>query len=284
MTTNIRLAGGATLAVALVFFSHAVFAAVDQPTSAEAAIVKTIPPASGISVAPQPDRQAYRVLWPGHRILNGTVESIGGDTVRVNTGEVLPRFLSLREAMEKGISGLTKGDRLELAVNDQNLVVDYHLAGQETWHRILRGHLAQPLPVGHEWAVIKTEGGKEEAFAVRPLARSKVAAIPVNAPALFLVDEANKVIDATFGSESALQQKTAEWKKSPPKAPYQRIEGTVVKSPSWIIVKTGDGKEHLYEVRPFVQDKLAKTPAGTPIILMLDEEQKVSDIATPPRG
>ncbi|WP_447979526.1 hypothetical protein [Candidatus Nitrospira bockiana] len=270
-------------AVALTFFllqwSAAAGAEVDDT---HGSVARTIPSAHGISVEKSVEHKEYRVLWPGHRILGGTVESITGDTIRVNTGELLPRFLSLREATEKGLSDLKKGDRLELAVNDQNLVVDYHLAGQETWHRIIRGHLAQPLPVGQEWAVIKTEGGKEEAFAVRPLARSKVAAIPMYAPAVFLLDEAGKVIDATFGTEQALQQRTAEWKRSPIKAPYQRVEGTIMKSPSWIIVKTEDGKEQLYQVRPHVQDRLAKTAAGQPVILMVDDENKVADIAIPP--
>lgn len=45
---------------------------------------------------------------------------------------------------------------------------------------------------------------------MRPLARSKVSAIPVRAPAVFLTDETNKIIDATFGSEGALQRQTAD--------------------------------------------------------------------------
>ena len=112
----------------------------------------------------------YRVLWPGHRIVTGTVESVYGDQVKVNTGEPLSRFLSLKEAADKGLPSLKRGDRLQLAISDHNLLVDFHLGGQEIWHRIIRGQLAQPLPVGQEWAVIRTEGGKEEAFAVRPLA------------------------------------------------------------------------------------------------------------------
>ena len=59
-----------------------------------------------------------------------------------------------------------------------------HLHGQEAWHRILRGELAQALPVGEEWAVTRTEGRREEAFSVRRLARNNISAIPVNAPAV----------------------------------------------------------------------------------------------------
>jgi hypothetical protein len=58
--------------------------------------------------------------------------------------------------------------------------------------------------------VIRHDEGHEEAFAVRPLARSKVSSIPVNVPAIFLMDEANKIIDASFGSEEVLYRRTTE--------------------------------------------------------------------------
>jgi hypothetical protein len=247
-------------------------------------VEKTSGPVSGLSVEPQQTAKEYRVLWPGHRIVTGTVEAVIGDLVKVNTGELLPRFLSAKEATEKGLPPLKKGDQIQVAINDQNLVVDYHLAGQELWHRILRGQLAQPLPVGQEWAVIRTDRGKEEAFSVRPLARSKLSAIPVNAPAVFLTDEANKIIDATFGSDAALQRQTSEWKKSPPKAPYRRIEGTLLRSPGWVIIKTPDGRDQAYEVRSYIQEKLAKAPQGGTVILMVDDDNKVSDLALTDRG
>jgi hypothetical protein len=237
----------------------------------------TTGPQAGLTVSNE-SAGGYRVLWPGHRILHGTIESIHGDLVKVNTGEILPRFLSAKEAGEKGLPPLKRGDELQLAVNDHNIVVDYHLKGQDVWHRMLRGQLAQPLPVGQEWAVIRLENGKEEAFAVRPLARSKVSAIPVHVPAVFLTDEVGKIIDATFGSEGALQRQTTDWKKSPPKAPYQRVEGTVVRSPGWVTIRTPEGKEQMYEVRPYLQEKLAKSE-GRSVIVMLDDENKISDVA-----
>lgn len=242
-------------------------------------VEKTTGPISGLSVERQQTAKEYRVLWPGHRIITGTVETVIGDLVKVNTGELLPRFLSAKEAVDKGLPVLKKGDQLQVAINDQNLVVDYHPIGQEMWHRILGGQLAQPLPVGQEWAVIRTEQGKEEALSVRPLARSKVSAIPMNAPAVFLTDEANKIIDATFGSEAVLQRQTGKWKKSPPKAPYRRIEGTLLRSPGWVIIKTPEGRDQAYEVRPYVQEKLAKAPEGGAVILMIDDDNKVSDLA-----
>lgn len=119
-------------------------------------VEKTTGPICGLSVEQQLTVKEYRVLWPGHRIIIGTEETVIGDLVKVNTGVLLPRFLSAKEAVDKGLPALKKGDQLQIAINDQNL------------------------------AVIRTERDKEEAFSVRPLARSKVSAIPMNAPAVFL--------------------------------------------------------------------------------------------------
>ena len=247
-----------------------------------AQVARTTGAVSGLSVEKGTDSKPYRVLWPGHSIREGTVVSVAGDIIKVNTGELLPRFLSLREAREKGLPPLKKGDQLQLVMNDQNLVIDYHLAGQKVWHRIVRGRLAQPLPVGHEWAVIHKEQGSEEAFAVRPMARSKVSSIPVNVPAVFLMDDSNKVIDASFGDEEVLQQRTRDWKKSPPKAPYRRVEGTLLRAPGQVLIKTQDGKEESFEVRPYIQEKLGHALDGASVILLVDDENKVSDLAQPP--
>jgi hypothetical protein len=251
------------------------YAAVDHKE--EPRVETTAGPQAGLSVSDDGSKR-YRVLWPRHRIVQGVVESVHGDLIRVNTGELLPRFLSAKEAIEKGLPLLRRGDSLKLAINDHNIVVDYHRADREVWHRMIRGTLAQPLPVGQQWAVIRTEDGNEEAFAVRPLARSKVSAIPVHAHAVFLTDEANKIIDATFGTEGALKRQAASWKHSPPKAPYQRIEGTVVRAPGWAIIKTPEGKEEIYEVRPYLREKLARSE-GHSVVVTLDDENKISDVA-----
>ncbi|MDF0674949.1 MAG: NADH-quinone oxidoreductase subunit C [Nitrospira sp.] len=129
------------------------------------------------------------------------VEAIEGGMIKVNVGELQPRFIPTKGVMEKGEWSLKKGDRIELAVSAENLVVDYHPVNAPGWHRIIKGQLAQPLIVGYEWAVIRTDDGKEEAFAVRPLARLKVAALPIGVPALFLIGEAGKILDATFVNE-----------------------------------------------------------------------------------
>jgi hypothetical protein len=224
----------------------------------------------------------HLVLLPGERILIGTVQAVAGGMVQVNTGDLEPRFLPIKGAIEKGIWSLKKGDRLEIAISAENLVVDYHPVDQPGWHRVIKGRLAQPLAVGYEWAVIRIEDGKEEAYAVRPLARIKVAAMPIGVPALFLVGEANKILDATFGDDAFLQKSIEEWKRSVPKAAQTRVEGIVVKPVNSITIRTGDGQERLYELRSFVYDKLAAVPQGARVTLLLDEEGKVTDLAFAP--
>jgi hypothetical protein len=109
-----------------------------------------------------------------------------------------------------------------------------------------------------------------------------VSAIPVNVPAIFLTDEGNKIIDASFGSEEVLLSKSREWKKTPPKAPYRQIEGTLMRSPGRLWIKTPDGREESFEVRPYMYEKLSSAREGASVILLLDDENKVSDVAKPP--
>jgi hypothetical protein len=163
-------------------------------------------------------------LLQGNRRIAGTVEEVKGDQARVNTGEVQPRFIPLKPSREKGLPAIKEGDKVEIIVNDQNLVVDYHLVGASdhpktsTEHQIIKGQIAKPMAVGHEQAVIRTKDGKESSYEIGSQARSKMASIPVGVEAVFMVDETNKIVDVTFKDEKAAKQagKMPE-KKSPPK-------------------------------------------------------------------
>ncbi|MEP7150520.1 MAG: hypothetical protein ABI856_02335 [Nitrospira sp.] len=228
------------------------------------------------------DYPGHLVLLPGERLVLGTVEAIEGGMVRINIGELEPRFIPIKGALEKGEWSLKKGDRVELALSTEDLLVDYHPVNAPGWHRIIKGQLAQPLVVGYQWAVIRTENGKEEAIAVRPLARLKMAAIPIGVPALFLVGEAGKILDAEIGEDQVLQHRIQEWKRSLPKAADRRLEATLVAPPAlMIIIRDKDGKESHLEVRSFVEERLAKVSPGKPITLLLDDENKVTDVAIP---
>nr|MBA3966900.1 hypothetical protein [Nitrospirales bacterium] len=64
----------------------------------------------------------------GERVINGIVEEIRGEQAKVDIGEGQPRYLPMNLREEKGLPALKKGDQVEITVNDQNLLVDVHLA------------------------------------------------------------------------------------------------------------------------------------------------------------
>jgi hypothetical protein len=232
--------------------------------------------------------EKVRGLLPTDRIVVGTVEDIQGDQIKVNLGELQPRFLSLGMAKEKGFPPIKKGDKLVVVLNDLNLLVDYHPFGKGGQHHVVRGSLVTPLVIGHDRAVIRTTDGREESFEIRPLAQSRVAAIPVGSPALFLVDETNKITDAFFGSEEALarserEYRVSKWQGSSLKGAHTRLPATLVKGPKdgHVMVRTEAGKEETYQIRPIAQDKLSVVREGDKVILLIDEEHKVVDVAVP---
>jgi len=223
------------------------------------------------------------VLLPDDRILVGTIQEIRGDEIKINTGEVQSRYLSTKQAQEKGIWPLKKGDQLHIVVNEQNAVLGYHRVGDPGLHQIIRGRLAQPLMVGQEWAVIQPDGKIEQTHRVRPLIRSKMAAVPIQHPAVFLVDETNQIMDVVFGNEETLRAATGSWHGSPPKGVDRQIRGTIVKpmADHHVTIRTEDGQERAVEVRSFLHDKFQKLPVDKSVILLLDSENKVTDLAIP---
>jgi len=102
-------------------------------------------------------------VLPDDRLVVGVVKEVKDKQVKVNTGELMPRFLPQKEETENRRRPLIKGDMVEIWVSDQDMVVDYHPLDTLGWHKIIRGALVQPLAVGQEWAVIKNDKGKEEA-------------------------------------------------------------------------------------------------------------------------
>jgi hypothetical protein len=159
-----------------------------------------------------PDASAQ--LLPGDRVLLGTVEEIAGEQARIDTGEVQPRYIPMNVRKAKELPELKQGDRVEITVNDQNLLVDVHTVGESNHHLVVQGRLAEPLATGHQKAVIhNSRSGQEESHFIRPVARSKVASIPVGSDAVFLIDELNKIVDVTFGSADAIHQAAELWQK-----------------------------------------------------------------------
>ena len=244
--------------------------------------ISAVTVADAASEAEETDRQ----LLPGDRVLLGTVEEVRSDQARIDIGESMPRYIPMDVRKDKKLPELKKGDRVEITVNDQNLLVDVHAFGESSHHRIVRGQLAGPMRTGHDIAVIRTTNGNEESHYARPVARSKVASIPVGVDAVFLIDELDKIVDVAFGSKEAVQRAAELWQKMTPlKGNLNRIVGVVLipLADNIITIRTEDGKEQRYEVRPLIQQRLAKLSKGDAAVLLVDEENKVSDVAFQPR-
>ena len=218
----------------------------------------------------------------GERVLSGTVEEVRGEQAKVDTGEGQPRYLPMNLRDEKGLPPLKNGDRVQITVNDQNLIVDVHLAGEESHHRTVHGVLAQPLVTGHEKAVIQLKEGQQESHKISSMARSKVASIPVGANATFLIDEMDQIVDATFENQTTVgKAQHFGGKKSPLKGNFKKISG-ILKQPlnnNMIAVQPDGEKEHEYEVRPLIQEKFKKLSSGQEVVLFVDDEDKVTDVS-----
>ena len=226
-------------------------------------------------------------LLPEDRVLLGTVEEIRSDQARINTGELAPRFVPMNVRKDKELPALKKGDRVEITINEQNLLVDVHVLGESSHHRVVRGQLAGPLETGHDKVVIRTTNGTEEPHWIRPVARSKVASVPPGVDAVFLIDELDKVADVVFADQAAVERAEALWQKTTPlKGNLSRIVGVVLKPlhDNSLTIRTDGGQEQRYEIRPLIQSRVATLSKGDAVVLLLDEENKVTDVAFVPDG
>jgi hypothetical protein len=151
------------------------------------------------------------VVLPDDRLVSGTVQDVKSGQIQVNIGELMPVFLSVGAASEKGMPSLQWGDKLMMVVSAENEYIDFHLASQPGWDRVLKGHLIQPVMGDQRWAVIRTMQGLHEPYEVAEGARQKVLNIPMGVPAVYLLNKANIIIDVTFGDERALLETLAAW-------------------------------------------------------------------------
>ena len=242
--------------------------------------------AASVGEAASGSEHVHPQLLLGDRVLIGTVLEVRGAQARVDTGEGQPRFVPMGVREAKGLPDLKKGDRVEITVNDQNLLVDVHLIGETSYHRVVEGRLIQPLVTGHESGVLRTVEGKEESHFIRPVARSKMASVPVGADAVFLIDESDRIVDVTFGSKEAVRRAAELWeKKTPLKGNFDRITGVIVTplNNNTIAIR-GDAGEHVYEVRPLAERRLKNLSKGDAVVLLVDDENKVTDVAIPPKS
>lgn len=209
----------------------------------------------------------------GERTIRGTVMDVAGGQIKIDTGEPQPRYLAIKAGGEEAGS-FRKGDAIDIVVNDQNLVVSYHRPGVSSM-RILRGTLAQSLPVGQDRAVIRTEEGKELSFYVSPLVKAKLASLPVGQPAEFVLNDRNQIADLRAQSLSSGNEIG-----STPKSVHTRLDGTVVSAnETELRVRTADNQEITYAVRPLIGSQVAALSTGEDLAVFLDSENYVIDIA-----
>ncbi len=228
-------------------------------------------------------RKDAQQLLKGNRTVLATVLAVTADQIKVDIGEVQPRFLPLKQAQQKGFPKFSEGDDLIVVLNEQNLLVDYHpLDGTSSAHTIIRGELTQNLPTGHETAVIKS-GGREQSFTIRSQARSKVAALPRGTTAVFLIDETNQIADVSISRQQAAG--IAGVPSQPIKGQHSQVEGTVAKplQSDHITIRVNGGDKS-YEVREILRSKLATLRSGDAVVLLIDTENKVIDVAIPPNA
>lgn len=229
-------------------------------------------------------------LLAGSRAVFGKVLAITSDQIKLDIGEVEPRYIPAKPAKEKGLEHIRPGDMVLVILNEQNLLVDFHPADasdRSSHHRIVSGTIAQNLSVGHDRVVIQSSEGRQESHEIRSQARSKVASIPVGVPALFLVDESNKISDATFANTQAAKDahRSVE-EKSPLKGAQRRIDGTVSQTlqDNHITIRTQEGKEQRFEIRPLMKDRIAALTKGESVVLLVDPSEQVFDLAIPPQS
>ncbi len=223
-------------------------------------------------------------LLSGDRVVIGTVEAIKSDQIEVRYPESLQaRYIPLSLAQDKGIN-LAVGDRVRMVFNEQAVLVDFHSLGQASGqHKIVKGTIAQEMKVGQERAVIKSEGEQTTTYEVRPLVRAKMASIPVGVEAVFLIDEMNHIVDATFGSREAVEQVQNQYQRmSSPKSAHTRVDGTIVEitSDGRVTLKTSEGKK-TFKARPFAAKELAAAHQGDNVTLLVDSDNQVLDVAQP---
>lgn len=231
-------------------------------------------------------REDADTLLHGNRSVLAKVLAISSEQIKVDVGEVQPRFLPLKQANQKGFPALAEGDDLVVVLNEQNLLVDYHpVDGELQAHTVIRGAIAQHLPVGQETVVVRS-AGDERSYQIRSQVRSKVAAIPTGTIAIFLLDESNQIADVALSApQDSRNSGSRHAGISPIKGAHKQVDGTVVSplNADRITVRTANEAEQPFEVRETTRHKLESLRKGDPVILLIDTDNKVIDVAIPPR-
>lgn len=206
------------------------------------------------------------------RLIKGTISSITGDRMQVETGERTPRFLSL-EAGGDEARGLQAGSAVEILLNDWDEIVAYQRPVDTPPTKIFRGSLGKPFNPEKERVTIRLDSGRDVAFYARTVTMEKLARLEVGEAADFALDRAILLVDVlSLG-------KPRDLTGSSPQAPQRRVEGA--------FVTIGDGRVRLrmksddiqsFPVRPLLQPAIEQLVPNELVSIYLDGQGQVIDM------
>lgn len=262
--------------------AHVLAVGITVGLSAGAAIGAGFDPAAGESPSgtvsigrEQVITQQTETQLAGNRLVTGRVKEIRGNQMEVDIGNPKSLYVPMKPATDKGQT-FKPGDLIVITLNDHNALVDYHHPGESSHHQIIEGKLETPLTVGLDNAVIVTSQGTKT-FVVAERAKSKLVTIPLGVPAVFLVDETGQLVDAQPGGLSA----AAKGPKTPIKGAHEQVravfQGT---GPEGRLKIAEGGRIREVQFRPPLE-KLDRIKPGQEVVLLMDEQGYVLEIATP---
>jgi len=215
---------------------------------------------------------------PGNRLVAGRIVSIRGNQIEIDIGNVKSLYVPLRPAQVKGQT-FEVGQPIIVTLNDHNAVVDYHHPNERSDHQVLRGRLTTPLTVGLDKAVIETTDGTKT-FMVTDRAKGKLSAIPVGVDALFLADETGKLVDAQLASTEAVRE-SGQNNKARIKGAHEQVKAVFKGQGGQGKLKIAEaGQEREVPFRPPLE-KLDRLKPGQDVVLLMDDQGYVLEIATP---
>lgn len=217
-------------------------------------------------------------LLPGNRLVLGRIKSVRSEQIEIDIGNPQSLYIPLKVSQQKGQS-FKPGDPIVVTLNDHNAVVDYHAPDEASHHQVLRGKLSTPLSVGLDKAVVETDQG-QKSFTVADRAKAKLQVIPVGVDALFMADETGELVDAQLASLEAVQA-SSQNSKQKIKGAHQQVRATFHGTGEGNQIKISeDGQERQVRTRPPLP-KLKDLKEGQEVVLLMDDEGYVMEIATP---
>jgi hypothetical protein len=214
----------------------------------------------------------------GDRLVTGRIVAIRGNQMEIDIGNVKSLYVPVRPARVKGQT-FEVGEPIIVTLNDHNAVVDYHHPNERPDHHVVRGKLTTPLTVGLDKAVIQTSDGTKT-FMVADRAKGKLTAIPVGVDAFFLADESGKLVDAQLASREAVHE-SGQNNKARIKGAHEQVRATFKGKGEQDTLKIAEqGKEREVPFRPPL-DKLNRLKPGQDVVLLMDDQGYVLEVATP---